>query len=167
MKVIIPFLPSSPHNQLKDLGIVRLGIIAGIIGLIVWGAKSATKWTIKPVGYGVPKFQNWVLTLPILLQFSNPIPASVNIDRIVADIYLQKTTGFDFVGRVDQPLRIPSGTSVHELHAQIDIQKVFGDILNTAANAWNQKQLVVRTEVTAWYGGLRIPTQTITSPIQL
>lgn len=147
---------------------LRLALIAAGVGaIILLASRSAGKFKIEANGYGNPVLRNGVLQLPIIVRITNPFPTSINIDRINADVYLQKSDQFEFVGKVDQGINIKPGTFDYALNAVLNLQSVFSDFFNTAANILAKKQVMVRTEVTAFYGGVRLPTQIITSPINL
>jgi hypothetical protein len=150
-------------------------MIGGAIALLVWGAKAAQKtlsdFRFDIVGYGKPTINGWNLTVPLQIKYKNPTPLPINVDQLIGDIYLNKNGTFVLAAKVNQPVTLDPGTSLQWLYPALDLQAVFGGSLANTILAIqeviNRKTLTIRSDITAVYGGITLPMQSITNEIDL
>lgn len=129
--------------------IVKIGIIAGLAYLVVWGigaAKTAaSKFHFDITGYGKPSMSNWVLTVPITVTINNPTPLPVNADRVVADLYILKGNQWVPAAHLDQAVTVPPGETQQIFNANANIASIFGgnvfSTLSALLAAYNNKRV--------------------------
>jgi hypothetical protein len=156
--------------------IVKFGIGAGVIALLVWGSKDRLKkllsdFQIDITGYGKPTLNGPVLTVPLQLKFTNPTPLPITLDSFVADVYLEKNGQFIPAAKINQPISIQPGVTTQWLLPAVDLQKIFGgSLLNTLTAAQQiivTKKFKIRSDVSAVYHGVPIPDQSFTNVIDI
>lgn len=144
-------------------------ILGGVAGLAFWvytAAKRAiTDFTFDIVGYGKPSLNGFMLSVPLSIRFKNPTPLKINVDNMLAEIYVRKGDSYVKAATINQPILIPSGESTQTITPSLDIKSIFGgNLLDTAtaiASIVNGKKVFVRTDVTITYKGVTIPKQQI------
>ncbi|MGL6121679.1 MAG: hypothetical protein ACRC1W_01320 [Shewanella sp.] len=163
-------------NAWKHLNtITKLGIAAGVIALVVWGAKAAQKtlsaFQFDIVGYGKPSLLGTMLTVPFQIRYKNPTPLPISVDQLTADIYLNKNGTFVQAARVNQPVTLQPGESTQWLSPTLNLENVFGgNFLNTLAAIQHvllSKKLTIRTDAIAVFKGVALPSQSFTNTIDL
>lgn len=155
--------------------ILKLSIGAAIIGigiLVYRAAKYAiANFDFQIVGYGKPTVNNSSITVPIQIQFTNPTPIPINIDQLLADIYIKKNTSYVKAATINQALSIPPGKTTQIIYPVIDINSIFGgsliDTLTAITQSMQSKMLSVRTDVKVIYKGIPLPTQSFTQDTPL
>ena len=153
----------------------KMGIAAVIIGLVVWGSKVAIKtlslFQFDIVGYGKPTLAGQLLTIPLQIHYKNPTPIPIHLDRLKAEIYLDKNGTFIQAATVDQPVTLQPGESVQWLTPILNLQNVFGGNFLTTLAALQQilqnKKLTIRTDAIAVYKGVALPQQSFINEIDL
>ena len=153
----------------------KIGIAAAVIALLVWGSNVARKtlslFQFDIVGYGKPTLAGQLLTVPLQIRYKNPTPLPINVDRLSADIYLDKNGTFVKAATVDQPVTLQPGESIQWLMPVLNLQNVFGgNFLNTLAamqQILQSKKLTIRTDAIAVYKGVAVPQQSFTNEIDL
>lgn len=143
---------------------------------MVWGVKEVKKklanFSFEVVGYGKPSLSGNLLTVPLKVRFNNPTPLPINIDNLLANIYLLKNNQFVYAAQVNQPVSMPTGIGETMLYPVIDIKSLFGgDLISTLtfinSTLNTTKKLTVRTDVTTTYKGVPLPSQSFTNTIDL
>ena len=133
--------------------------------------KISSAFTFSITGYGVPTVNGWNVSLPVAVRFVNPLPVGIDIDQVTATLYLTKNDQWVQVGNVQQPISIGGGTSDINITAQLNLQDYLGgsilDSLKTLYSSLQSKSIAVRTDVSATYAGLTLPTQSITQNVSL
>lgn len=154
---------------------LKLGIAAGLIGVVVWGSKSIqeaiSKFKFDVVGYGRPTLSGMVITIPLQIKFKNPTPLPIAIDRLIVDAYIDKNGTFVPAAKLDGPVTIPPGDSTQWIMPAANLQSIFGGtFLNTVAAAQQiiqRKILTIRSDVTVTIKGVTLPQQSITNDVKL
>jgi hypothetical protein len=143
--------------------------LAGMVALLYWGANSLKRaFTVRVKAYGLPHLSNFVLQVPITFEFNNPTPIGLKVDRLIADFYILKAGVYQPVGRVDQPVTLPAGTSEQILSPALDLRKLIGgDVIATVNEILQNKSLQLRIDVTALYGGILLPKQTYHETVRI
>jgi hypothetical protein len=134
------------------LGLAFLGVVALVA---TQGKKILEQFDVTIKGYGIPSLNlaSWVLTLPVKIEFFNPTPAAINLDKISGRISLIKNGTFQPVVTFNQPLSIQSGKSEKSIIAQADIKKFFSFNFGPASmEILTTGSLRVRTDMTVQYG---------------
>lgn len=157
---------------MKDL--LKIGVIGGVLALVLVGvslAKDAlSQLTVKVVGYGKPTISNWILHLPIIVHVNNRSDLSVTLNRVVADLYIQKDQAWVAAAHVDQSISVPPGETNQTIYAQGNIANIFGgnifSTINALSNAYKGK-LPIKVEVTVYYAGIALPKQTFNDTISI
>lgn len=151
----------------------KLGVVAALVGLVVWGSQKAKAavagFSFDIVGYGLPTLKGLMLTVPLQVQFQNPSPFPINIDNLLADLYVLKGDQYVKAGRVSQAVRIGAGKSEQTVYPTIDLAALFGgNILSTISairDALNMRTIKTRADVTVTYGHLTIGPKTFTDEL--
>lgn len=155
--------------------IVKVGIGAGIVWLLFEAAKATkqafSKFKFEVVSFSKPALQGAYLTVPLQIRFTNPTPLPISIDKLVADVYIDKNGEFVPAVRVNQSVTIQPGVT-HEWIAPVaDLQSIFGgNFLNTTVAIQQillSKKIKIRADVTATYQGVELPEQSFTSEIPI
>jgi len=145
--------------------------IAGLIGIgLAWKyiRETLNKFRFKVSAYGVPSYENWLLRLPITLQFNNPTGITINTDQVLVDVYVRIATGeFIHVGRVLQPITIGPGQSYQTVVPVLNLQAVAGTLANSIKNILAAKSVTIRTDLTVTYKGIKLPTQEFIDTVKL
>jgi hypothetical protein len=112
-----------------------------------------------------------VITVPLQIKFSNPTPVPIAIERLIADVYLEKNGQFVPAAKVNEAVSIPSGESTQWLMPTADLQSIFGgNLLNTLVSAgqvYQNQKLRIRSDVTLVVKGISLPMQSITNDVKL
>lgn len=150
----------------------KAGIFAVAVGLLIWGANQArtavAQFAYKVVGYGKPSIKAFILQVPIIVRFTNPLPLGTTIDRFIADVFLKRGNQYQWIGKLDQAVTIPTGVSDQVLVPALDLQRLIsGNILDVVNQLSSTGTIELRTDVTAIYGGIALPTQSFTNKITL
>jgi len=153
----------------------KLGLVAGLIALLLWGAKAAQRaasnFQFDIVGYGKPALAGTFLTVPLQIKYTNPTSIPIVLDQLIGDIYINKNGTFVLAAKVNQPVSIQPGTSIQWLSPTLDLQNVFGGNLLNTLSAFQQiltnKQITLRSDITAIFKGIALPKQTFTNEIAL
>jgi hypothetical protein len=144
------------------------GVAAALAYGLTRGAKLISdKFSYAITGYGTPSLNTstWLLTLPIKLQFNNPSPVDINVDKLAGNIYIWRNSfginpqgQFVPIGKIDQPITIAPGTSNVALNAQVNL-KDFAQyhLLTTGVSFLLTKQIRLRTDLVATYGKFTLP----------
>lgn len=154
---------------------VTVGIVAGAAILLVLGYKFAKKaidgFSFEITGYGRPTISGYELAVPLKVQTTNPTSLPINVDRLDADIYLNKMGNWVLAGQVSQPVAMQPGTSEEWLYPRVNLQNVFGgDVIQTLsalAELQRTKKLELRADVGAQYGAVSIPKQSFTQTVDI
>lgn len=155
--------------------IVKIGIGAGLVGLLFYGAKAAkqalSSFKFDIVSYGRPTLSEMYLTVPLQIRFTNPTPLPISVDRLIADVYIDKNGEFVPGAQINQPVVIPPGVTTDWVLPKVNLQSIFGgNWLNTTAaisSILSRKKIKIRTDVIAIYKGIELPQQSFTSDIPL
>lgn len=155
--------------------VIKLGILAAIVGGVIYAVhfakNAASALSLSVIGYSNPSLNNWILTVPIVVRFTNPTPVPINLDNVLADLYVKKSSQWIKAGNVNQPLAIPSGVSDQVVTAKVSLTTLFGgNLFQTIAgiaSVIKNKMVSVRTDITATYGLLTLPQQSFTSDLPL
>lgn len=153
----------------------KIGIAAGIAALLFWGFDAAKKalgaFSFAISRYGSPTLRGAFLQVPITVSFNNPSPVAINLDKVHADIYIQKFGQWIKAGVIDQPITLPPGRNEQTLVPQIDYGAILGGSLATTlftvGTALLKQSVPVRTDITVTYGGVAFPTQSYTNNISI
>lgn len=153
-------------------GLMKTVLIVAGAGALIWAYKYAQEafadFAYKIVGYGIPSIDaNYRLTLPVKIRFNNPTPVTIEVDNVLIDVYLLKQEVFEHVGRVSTPITLEPGTSTKDVAPVINLQSIFGGLMQTVSNALKTKALTLRTDVTVTYKGFTLPLQSSTDNISL
>ena len=176
MRVRKMFVTSCQINCTHGLNtILKLGLGAGILGTLFWGAsaikKAAAKFSFEIVGFGTPKLSNFLLTVPLTVRFKNQTSVPVYADRVLAEFYINKSGQYVYAGYIDQPVNIPAQVSDQQLNPTLDLKSVFGGNLTNTIMFINQaiatRQIQVRTDVTISYGNVSLPKQSFNETLPL
>lgn len=155
--------------------ITKLGIGAGLIGLLYLGAKAAknaiANFSFNITGYRTPKLSGTKLTIPLEVTFTNPTPLPINIDKLVADIYMDKNGSWVKAAQIAQPVAIAPGTSMQVISPVVDLKSILSgnliDNINALDTLVNTRKVKVRGDVTAVYQGVTLPSQSFTNEIEV
>lgn len=155
--------------------ILKIGIVGGAVAALVWGSKEAKKvlgkFSFDVVGYSKPTLNGLVLTVPLQIVFKNPTPLPIQVDRLYADVYLEKNGQFVPAAKLDTPVTIQPGTTTDWIMPTADLQQIFGgSLLNTltaAQQIYATKQFKIRSDITVVYMGVTLPQQSITNTIDI
>lgn len=153
----------------------KLGLVAGVVGLLVWGSKAAqtalSNFKFDVAGYGKPTFKGMVVTVPLQITFSNPTPVPIHIDRLIADVYIDKNGTWTLAAKVNEPVNIVPGNSSQWIFPSADLASIFGgsllNTLTTAQQIYTNKKMRIRSDVTLIVKGVALPQQSITNDISL
>lgn len=149
--------------------------MAALVGLVVWGTKQAKNaiagFSFEIAGYGRPTLKNYMLTIPLQVRFDNPTPFPINIDNLIADVYVLKNDQYVRSARVSQAVSLAPGISEQTIYPTLDLASLFGgNVLNTLTalrSVIEQKVLKIKADVTATYGNITLPTQTFIQDVAL
>lgn len=153
--------------------VLKLGIVAALVGLVVWGSQKAKAavagFSFDVVGYGFPALKGLQLTVPLQIQFNNPTPFPINIDHLLTDFYVLKGTQYVKAGRVSQAVRIGPGTSEQTIYPTLDLASLFGgpvvDTISALREVLNNRTLQIRADVTATYGYVTVGPKSFTDQL--
>lgn len=153
----------------------KLGLVAGVVGLLVWGAKAAEdaikSFKFDVVGYGKPTFKGMVVTVPLEIKFSNPTPVPIHVDRLIADVYLDKNGSWALAAKLNEVVNIVPGTSSQWIFPTADLASILGgsliNTLTTAQQMYTNKKMRIRSDVTVIYKGVALPQQSFINEISL
>lgn len=142
--------------------VAKFGLVAGAAALLylgytqVKGALNAFSFSISR--YGSPSLANGFLRVPIAVMFNNPSPVSITLDRVQAQIYIQKFGQWVKAGTIDQPLTLPPGQAEQVLVPNIDYSAILSGGLATnlvaITQALAQQSIPVKTDLAITYGDL-------------
>ncbi len=122
-----------------------------------------TDFTFDIIGYGKPSLSNYVLSVPLSIRFKNPTPFKINVDNLLAEIFVLKGNEYVKAATINQPIIIESGESTQVITPSIDIKSIFAgniaDTLAAVANIIAGKKVFIRTDITITYKGVTIPKQ--------
>jgi hypothetical protein len=153
-------------NGLKLVGF--FAVIGGLLWAIDQAKNYAAKFAYRITGYGKPKLTGYVIQVPIQIEFNNPAPLTITIERFIADVFMWKNGAYEFVGRLDQPVQLPSGRSNQVLAPSLDLQKLFsGNAFQTITDTLKNRSIDLRTEITATFQGVALPKQVFNNTIWL
>lgn len=141
---------------------IILGAAAiGAIALLVKGKQAVDQFTFEIVGYGLPKLSNWILSIPLQLQFQNPLPTSIPVQRFEVNLFMLQGNVWQQIGRIDQPLVIPAGISDKTITPQVDLKSIFqNNFLNTLQSVLATGKTQIRADIVVTTpGGITLPTQ--------
>lgn len=155
--------------------IVKVGIVAGLVGLWVWGKDAIlgalSDFKLDIVAIGKPTLSAMVLTVPLQIRFKNPTPLPITLDQFRADIYIDKNGQFVPGATINQPLKIQPGVSLEWVVPSVNIPSIFGGNLIETAKAVQQiianKKFRIRADITAIYKGVEIPQQSFTEDVKI
>jgi hypothetical protein len=153
--------------------VLKFGLFAAAIGLLVWevGKNAIANFSVEVKAYGKPSIKNTVLTVPLQLQFNNPTPVPISIDRFLADIFVWKNDQYVKAATVNQSLTIPVGKSDSTIFPTIQLDTLFGgDILSTlkfASTLLSTKQVNIRIDYFPIVAGVTLPVQRFTQTLPL
>jgi LEA14-like dessication related protein len=148
----------------------QIFIAAGILGAGYLAYKAAQKGiesiTVEVVGIGKPAVNNQLfMTVPIELEFDNPTFIPIRVDRIHADIYLNKNGEWVKGATATQPVSISTGKSRQMIYPVLDLNSIFGgNIINTTqavVNLIQTKTLQMRADVRITWLGFTLPMQSL------
>lgn len=153
--------------------IVKIGLVAGIGYLLVWGAKKAqnvlNQFTFDVVGYGRPSLSGMIITVPLQIRFSNPTSVPIVLDRFTTDMYINKNGQYVPAAKLDQALTVPAGVSTQWIMPQANLQSIFSgsliDNLTSIQAILLTKKLTIRSDIAGVFKGIPLPMQSITSDL--
>lgn len=125
------------------------------------------KFNFKITSYGLPSFQNWVLKLPITIQFSNPTGLTINAERVNIDIFLKGNQGYVHIANVNQPLTLPPGKSSETIVPVINLQGFAAVISDSWVSILGTRSMTIRTDVRVTYHGINMPKQNYEDTIRV
>lgn len=154
--------------------VAKLGLVAGVAALAYLGYTSVknavSAFSFAVSRYGSPSLSSGFLRVPIAVSFNNPTPIPINLDRVYAEIFIQKFGKWVKAGIIDQPLTIPSGQTEQVLVPDIDYAAILGGGLATnllmISAALAQSAIPVKTDLTITYQGVPF-TKTYQNQISL
>jgi hypothetical protein len=155
--------------------ITKLSIGAVIIGLGFLAYRAAkyamANFDFKIVGYGKPTVSNASVTVPIQIQFSNPTPIPINLDQVIAEIYIKKNNTYVKAATVNQPLSIGPGKTTQNIYPVINLNNIFGgnllDTINSISAILSSRVVNIRTDVTTIFKGIALPMQSFEQDMPL
>jgi hypothetical protein len=150
---------------------LKFGLFVAGAGVLFYIVNQSAKVAFSITGYGPWQLNgsNWQLTLPVKVQFTNPTPAPVNIDKIEGVVSLLKQNKYEQVGIINpQPVSIAPGTSTLTINTVLDLKKFLeGNILSTVTSILQTRGLQLRTDLLATYAGYALPKQTFETVINV
>jgi len=141
---------------------VKIAIGAVTVGALIFGIKkfidSTSGFDFEPVRYGLPSVKGSVVILPVVVRFNNPTPLDINLNQFLANIFYLKDKTFQQVARINQRLSVPKGVSEQVFLVDISLSDIFsgGAFWTSLINTLTTKQITIRADVTANYGGIAI-----------
>lgn len=155
--------------------LLKIGMVGGAAALLAWGSKEGkkllNKFSFDVVGYAKPTLNGLVLTVPLQIRFTNPTPLPIQVDRLHADVYLEKNGQFVPAAKLDAPVTIQPGTTTDWIMPAADLQAIFGgSLLNTltaAQQIYATKKFKIRSDITVVFKGVTLPMQSITNTIDI
>ena len=147
--------------------LLGIGIIAG--AALAWKSISdyLQKFSFTIVSYGIPTYSNWILRLPITIQFSNPTKLTINADRVNIDMFIKDGDQYVHVGNVNQPFTIGPGKTKQTVVPVMNLQAVANVITNSWQSIFGSRSITMRTDLTVTYQGITLPTQDYTDKVDL
>jgi hypothetical protein len=150
-------------------------MVGGAAALLVWGSKEGkkllNKFSFDVVGYAKPTLNGLVLTVPLQIRFTNPTPLPIQVDRLHADVFLEKNGQFVPAAKLDTPVTIQPGITTDWIMPAADLQAIFGgSLLNTltaAQQIYATKKFNIRSDITVVFKGVTLPMQSITNTIDI
>lgn len=154
---------------------LKYGLFATVIAALGWfvvdaAKKAAAQFSVRVVAFSTPSLSSGILTVPLVAEVHNPSTLAVNVDRVVADLYILKSNQWIAAGHVDQPISVPAGDSRQVVYAQANLKNIFGgNIFFTAETiaATLSNQLKIKVDVTGSYAGVPIPKQSFTDTVHI
>lgn len=115
----------------KDLGTglkILIGVAAvGAIALVAKTKKAIDNFTFNIIGYDTPKIKNWVLTVPLVMEFNNPFFITIPVKQFRADFFLLMKNNWQQIGTVDQMFAIEPGITRKTITPNLDLKSFFND----------------------------------------
>jgi len=144
-----------------------LGTIAGIGFAISKGAKKLGNVSYSIQGFGIPSFSGTVITVPVIIEFNNPTPVPISIDRLQIVMSYMQASGYAQAGSLDQAnINLPGGKSSNTFYPKMDVKALFSNVLNTLTTALKNKALKIKADVTITKAGLSV-NSTLTKDITI
>jgi hypothetical protein len=142
---------------------VKLTLAALIITGSIIGYKYVRElmqaFTFRIVRYGIPTYSNFVLTVPITIEFSNPTKLTIKPDHVLVEIYLKSAGQWVPVGDVSQTVTVPPGKSQSTILPVMNLQALVATMSANFGQMLATTRLDIRTDVTITYQGITFRKQ--------
>lgn len=140
--------------------------IGAAIAYKVWQSSKQFSFDVK--GYGTPSWRgSSSVMIPLSVRFNNPAPASLPLDKVQAQFFLQRPDGWHQVGTLDQPLTLPPGSSDQLLTPVVDLSLLLGGSFTSILSNALMGGLNIRTDLTITAKGIQLPTRTYYKTLSL
>lgn len=145
-------------NALK-LGI-GAALIAGVFYLATRSTALVKEFAFRISGFGVPSLNQWLLTVPIVVEFNNFIGLPLNVDQLSGVLSVWVGNQWVQVATFSQPVTIQPGKQNVTVDTTVDLKKFAAANLATVAITIIQtRKVFLRSEISAQYGMLNIPSE--------
>lgn len=131
-------------------------------------SEKLNEFRFKVVGYGIPNFNNWVLKLPVLVQFNNPTGMVISADQVIVDVYIKDASGqFSHIGQVNQPISLSPGKTTQTVVPTMNLSAIGGTLSSTWKDIISTRSATIRTDLSVIFQGLKLPAQKYTDVIKV
>lgn len=154
---------------------LKIGLWAAGIGLLFYiGKKSKEVYdltkgvTFRLVDFGIPSIKNFVLSLPLKLQITNPTAGSLTLDNVTIAVSAMLGTQYQPIGgsSIDK-VTITPGVSTKDIVAKMDLKALKNISLDTIISTLATRALGVKADVLITTNGVTLPTQVLTKTINV
>lgn len=135
-------------------------IIAGIVYLATRSSAIVKEFAFRIAGFGVPSLNDFTLHVPIIVEFNNFVGLPLNIDQLSGTVSIWIGDQWVPVASFSQPVTVQAGKQNIAVDTSIDLKTFAASNLATVAMAIMQtRKVFIRSEISAQYGPLNIPTE--------
>lgn len=154
---------------------VKLGLGAAVLGLLFWLGKASTDvyqavkgLTFRIVDFGVPKISNYVLSVPLRLEASNPTTTPLQADNVSISLFMLQKGTYIPVGGANVPnVVVTPGKSQRDFVANVDLRALTKNFLDTLDTIFATNTISLKADVLVTSNGVTLPPQTITKDIRV
>ena len=135
--------------------------------LIVKGTEAANQVSYKIKGYGSPSVKFPFVTIPVTVEFNNPLPASIPIEKFIAVISYKNGDTFQNGGTITQDnFELPPGKNTIVVDATISVADLSKNLFQTISTVLKKKLITVKTDATVTIKGVQA-NQSFTTDLEL
>lgn len=139
---------------------IGMAVIAGIFYLASRSTSLVKEFAFRVTGFGIPSLNQWLLTVPINVEFNNFIGIPLNLDRLAGVLSVWVGNQWSPVATFSQPVTIQPGVQTITVDTTLDLKKFAAANLATVAmNILQTRKVFLRSEISAQYGPLNIPSE--------